>query len=243
MTPTPKTTGVDGCRAGWFAVTISADAGWSHKLHATAASLAVDASAGKVLIDIPIGLPESGTDERSCDRQARKLLGKPRNSSVFPVPCRPALAATNYEDAKRINERNTGRMISPYTWGIVPKIREVDQLIREKTDLKQRFVEVHPELIFWSLNLNQAMQNNKKTAKGRGERMAVIRRFFPPCDDLFNDAMSSYLRREVARDDIIDAMANAVAGYISGGKLAEIPVEPEYDGYGIPMRMVYPRIG
>jgi len=43
-----------------------------------------------IAIDIPIGLLEG---PRVCDKAARKLLGQPRGSSVFPAPCRPALEA------------------------------------------------------------------------------------------------------------------------------------------------------
>ncbi|MEW6348758.1 MAG: DUF429 domain-containing protein [Thermodesulfobacteriota bacterium] len=40
-------------------------------------------------VDIPIGLRDHGP-ERSCDLEARRLLGI-RRSSVFPVPCRSAV--------------------------------------------------------------------------------------------------------------------------------------------------------
>jgi predicted RNase H-like nuclease len=44
-------------------------------------------------IDIPIGLTASGP--RSCDLEARRLLG-PRRSSVFPAPAREVLRAWSY---------------------------------------------------------------------------------------------------------------------------------------------------
>lgn len=74
-------------------------------------------------IDIPIGLLD-GT--RACDTAARKLLGQPRGSSVFPSPCRAAIQVASYGDACDANELRTGRKLSRQTWGIAPKIKQVD---------------------------------------------------------------------------------------------------------------------
>ena len=49
--------------------------------------LAHYAGAKLILVDIPIGLPES-KGGRDCDRKARKLLGRRSASSVFPTPTR-----------------------------------------------------------------------------------------------------------------------------------------------------------
>ena len=46
--------------------------------------------ADTVLVDIPIGLPDSG--RRECDLAARKLLGPRRGTSVFTGARRPALS-------------------------------------------------------------------------------------------------------------------------------------------------------
>ena len=58
-----------------------------------------------VVIDIPIGLPESG--RRACDLEARAMLG-PRRSSVFTGVRRPLLALDSYEAANawaRVTEK------------------------------------------------------------------------------------------------------------------------------------------
>ena len=47
--------------------------------------------ADSVLIDIPIGLSDSGPGGRLCDREARQLLGCGRVSSVFSAPARRTL--------------------------------------------------------------------------------------------------------------------------------------------------------
>jgi predicted RNase H-like nuclease len=43
-------------------------------------------------VNMPIGLPECVA--LPCDRKARRLLGHPRGTSVFPEPTRPMLAAS-----------------------------------------------------------------------------------------------------------------------------------------------------
>ena len=69
-------------------------------------SLEIISDANSVLIDIPIGLLDKGPDERSCDKAARKLLGK-RASSVFPAPARQALDASDYQAALAVNREST----------------------------------------------------------------------------------------------------------------------------------------
>jgi predicted RNase H-like nuclease len=79
---------------------------------------AVLASAAEVIcVDIPVGLLD-GPGQRPCDTAARRLLGRPRASSVFPPPCRPALTAGDYETACEQNFRVCGRRISRQAYNI-----------------------------------------------------------------------------------------------------------------------------
>ena len=56
--------GVDGCKAGWFAVTVTDDGEWSHALYETAeAVLDRHGDAERILIDIPIGLVQGVLSE------------------------------------------------------------------------------------------------------------------------------------------------------------------------------------
>src|SRR5205814_8621714 len=80
-----------------------------------------------IAIDIPIGLSDDGP--RACDLAARRLLGRPRGSSVFPAPCRGALVATTYRRACTVSRRSVGVALSLECFNIVPKIREVDALM------------------------------------------------------------------------------------------------------------------
>ena len=232
--------GVDGCRAGWFCVGLGAGNSWSYRLAADTAALGTVVSAvDRVLIDIPIGLADSGPDGRRCDREARRLLGRGRAASVFSPPARPTLAASSYPAGLALNRQATGSGLSLQAWGITAKIRDIDELLRSRRPLRRVVREAHPELCFWALNRRQAMSNNKKTAAGRQERLAVLERFFPRCRVLFDQAAGEFLRREVALDDIIDAMVCAVTAKYANGNYRTLPDRPPVDGQGLPMEIVY----
>lgn len=235
--------GVDGCKAGWFAVALADESGWSHGVYDSAEILVSQYSdVNKVYIDIPIGLRVDGSLGRRCDTDARKLLGSPRASSVFTPPARPSIYSDDYQTGSATNFSLTGRELSRQAWGIVPKIKEVDQLIQSDSKARDLLVEVHPELVFWSLNHQRPMQYNKKKPAGRAERLEVLRRWLPTTDEIYEDALSSYLRKNVASDDILDALAAAVAGYVSRGKITNVPDPPEVDPTGLPMRMAIPTL-
>ena len=123
--------GIDGCKAGWFAVIISGPRSWAFSVYDNIIQLWNELKdAELLLIDIPIGLRESGEAGRTCDIMAGKMLGRPRASSVFPTPVRQALEFTDYESASEMNYLITGKYLSIFTWHIMPKIRRVDPFLR-----------------------------------------------------------------------------------------------------------------
>ncbi len=196
--------------------------------------------ADSLLIDIPIGLPDSGPDGRQCDREARRLLGRGRASSVFSAPARRTLAAVGYPQALELNRQATGRGLSRQSWNIVPKIREIDVLLCDNRALRGVLRESHPELCFRALNGQRAMHYNKKKREGQQERLHVLEHYFPQCHALFEQACAEFLRREVARDDIIDAMVCAVTAKQGFGSYRTVPAMPASDGQGLAMEIVCP---
>lgn len=235
--------GIDGCKAGWFCVLLDEGDNWSCRVAPDANAVGELAlAADSVLIDIPIGLPDSGPDGRLCDREARQLLGRGRAASVFSAPARRTLAATGYPQALELNRAATGRGLSRQAWNIVPKIREIDVLLCDNRELQDVVRESHPELCFWALNNRQAMRCNKKQGKGQQERLRVLEGVFPQCRVLYEQACAEYLRREVARDDIIDAMVCAVAAKQGYGRYQTVPATPARDGQGLAMEIVCPGI-
>lgn len=163
--------GIDGCRGGWLCVTWDTSIGRveARILSALEEVRAFQPRADILGVDIPIGLPDRGP--RPCDQEARRRLGRPRGSSVFPAPIRPMLRAGSYEEACRIGREAEGRALSIEAWGIMPKILQADIFLSAQPSRQDWIREVHPELSFWCWNGKRAMAHNKKTPRaGRRER-------------------------------------------------------------------------
>jgi predicted RNase H-like nuclease len=220
-----KVVGVDGCRAGWFAVVLRGERS-ATAVYSTVKELwAENNDADLILIDIPIGLRDEGHDERLCDVEARKLLRWPRRSGVFPAPCRAAAYEDIYENASRVNKKLTDRNLSLQTYHISRKIREVDKFLRDNRGARQVVRETHPEVCFWAF-AGGPMKYPKKKTTGFRERTATLGSFFPKTVEIAGGALHSYLRKDVGRDDIVDALAAGVAAIRGAEGLASIPNEP-----------------
>ena len=238
MDAAPALIGVDGCRAGW--VVAASDGALSEISFAVVDDLApviarAEGDAALMAIDIPIGLRDDGS--RACDLAARRWLGRPRASSVFPAPCRAALAATTYRRACGLSRRALGVALTIECFNIVPKIRHVDALI---TPERQAFVrEVHPELVFAILSgRGRGLVEPKRTEAGERLRLRLLRRVAPRFDPGAVRATLGLAR--VARDDVIDAVACLVAAQrIALGKAVVLPDGfVERDARGLRMEIV-----
>lgn len=231
--------GVDGCKAGWLAVTRNG-VRLEHRLFATFAEVANEfREAERVLIDIPIGLPWSEVPIRPCDRLARRLLGRPRSSSVFAVPCREALAATSFDEARRLNRAHIGRSVGVQTWGISPKIAEVDSFLLAESHCRVSIREVHPEVCFWALGGRRPMTHSKTTVNGREERLRLLRSYEPLVPAFLNNVLSTNSRKDVQADDVLDAAVAFITSEAREGELASLAGEPSFDSTGLPMEIVY----
>lgn len=236
--------GLDGCRGGWVAVGLDDD---HTKTIAVFASIqdfwdAANEQAKRVLIDIPIGLPD--TAQRQVEGLARQKL-QARRSSVFPVPARAVVifAAEHnfvdgaYKQACDLNEEMLGKRFSKQAWNILPKIYEVDQFLQQNTKAQSIMLEAHPELLFWSLNKQQPMRFSKKSGVGFTERLRLIEQYLP---DVFPSVESAYDQHKsiLHDDDILDAFACALCARMD--TVTSLPHPPEVDATGLPMQMVYP---
>lgn len=241
MVPAMKKIGVDGCKAGWLAG-IKDDTGKiTLEVYPTIKDLwQAQRESESIAIDIPIGFRccSDGSEERVCDKEARKALGQPRGSSVFVVPCREAIYAKTYDEASRINLECTGRKIPVFSWGIMPKICQVDAFLQSNEEARKVITEIHPEVCFWGLAGKKSMKANKKEWVGTEERIDVLLRFLPEVKDLLLRGMTR-LKREVVADDILDALAALVTIDGGPGSLLKLPGKPEIDSTGLPMSMAY----
>lgn len=238
--------GIDGCPSGWLTVKITEDDTVTLSIYDTIRSVWFDNhDAEMILIDIPIGLPDTGNGTRACDSEARKVLKPYRASSVYSVPCREALYAENYKQASAINRKLTGKGLSKQSWMISPKIREVDTFLLSDTNAREKVREIHPEVLFWALNGDKAMKYNKKTKEGFLERIDVIKRYNKRYADILtgNDWVNINLylsqKQGYSRDDVVDAFTAALTARLSEGKLDTLPGYPIRDSEELPMEMVY----
>jgi predicted RNase H-like nuclease len=233
--------GIDGCRAGWFAVCIAPGGKVIFTVFSHIEKLWHEYKNFNplILVDIPIGLPYRDIPVRHCDTEARKLLGPNRRSSVFSPPCREAVAAASYEEACSVNLKITGKKISLQTWGIVPKIREVDECLRRHPEAVRYFRESHPEVSFRALNGQIPALHYKKSKVGFEERRIVLTPLLTDADTVIASALKAFRRKEVAPDDILDAMTLAISGYAACGQLHTIPETPQKDACGLNMEIVY----
>lgn len=233
MSPSPRIAGADGCKAGWLLVQATRlGARVEHAVCATAAELvAHTAPDGIVGVDIPIGLTSAGS--RSADRAAREVLG-PRRSSIFFAPLRVTLGAATHAEANQLSRQYSGKGISQQTFHISRKIAEMDDVLRADASAAARVHEVHPEVCFTVLNGDRPMQHPKKQAAGQAERLALIDALFPGA---FDAIRAAYARKDVASDDILDALvALWTASRIRAGTALSFPEGPVHrDAHGLAM--------
>jgi predicted RNase H-like nuclease len=226
--------GADGCRAGWLCVSREVGGGnVAVRVFRSAQELFDQDPRPVVLtIDIPIGLTESGS--RDCDLRARALLGQPRGSSVFPAPVRCTVYARDYNEACLLGERADGRRLSRQAWGIAPKIREVDTIMRGNIGLQVWVREVHPEVSFCLWNRETPLRNGKKKLAGRLERRLLVEKEFGSVTMLLHQ-----VRGVAAEDDLLDACAALwSAQRILAGEATTLPRATLLDSEGLRMEII-----
>lgn len=228
---------MDGCRAGWVGVlgrvvgrAVVVDEVRIFGAFREAAALGCDA----VAVDIPIGLPSSAVPGgRGADRGARALLGK-RASSVFSTPIRGVLGCDTYREALSVMRASSEHAIglTIQTWNIVPKIREVDEVVRAESG--GIIEECHPELSFFGM-AGRPMSHRKATPEGAEERIAVL--------EQSGIAVATASLAGAKIDDVLDAHACLwTAARIALGEASCVPDpnEPaEVDACGLRMRIRY----
>jgi predicted RNase H-like nuclease len=196
--------------------------------------------ADAVLVDIPIGLPE--TAPRACDRAAASLLGE-RHSSVFDVPCRAAVDADGYEAARAEN----GGRLGSQSWGLVPRIREVDCFL-DACEAEAHVYESHPEVCYaaFAARADADDPGSKRETEGLDARLAIL----DAVDAAFGAAVRAFVedRRTDPRwhhriqsgrlDDVLDAAVLALT--VREGSFGVLPAGRDADDRQV---IVYPDDG
>lgn len=231
--------GVDWSGDGWFAVAFD-QSGFDHaEVFSEVGQLwaRYEEVADRILIDVPIGLVESGGDGRTCDRLARRVLG-PRSRSVFTPPVREATKKRRYPAAKRVNERKAGISLSKQAFALSDGIAAVDDLLRNVPEARSTFAESHPEVCFRAF-AGEPLEHSKTIAGGYAERMRTLARYDTDAPPVVQHAAAAAGGRDVTIDDVLDAVVLAYTAFPGPGTLHSLPPEPPRDSKGLPMQIVY----
>lgn len=230
--------GADGCKGRWLAVALDTASGRvAASIQPTPrALLRAFPDATVIALDMPIGLTDQGP--RACDLAARRLLGRPRASSVFPAPIRAALQTPSRAEAHRITQARDGRGVGCQAWNIYGHVRAWDALLRRDAAARGKVFEVHPEVCFFALNGLAPLPRGKKSPEGQGERRRLL------CHAFGRPAVEAALAElgdgRFGVDDFHDALAALwSARRIFLGQARSLPEAPPRDRYGLPMAIWY----
>ena len=121
-----------------------------------------------IALNAPVGgLDQAAVGGRTCDREARALLGR-RGSAVKSAP-----VAVELTDGTNLLPDH----IDAISRTLLPRYQEV---AREMAPFRQRTVyEVNAELSFFQLNEDVPMRWSKHSEKGIQERRALVETKFP----------------------------------------------------------------
>lgn len=182
-----------------------------------------------IALATPIGLPSEPTiGGRSCDREARKLLGSPRRGSVLGAPCSEALDQSTRMSAASSN----GGHMDVVTWALLPKLRESAAELFPYS--QRRVFEVHPELSFYQMNDDEPLVYRKHRPAGRQEREALLLRRIPDAARSLDAIVPGAGRAHIA-----DATAALwTARRIFARAVQRLPEHPEWNADGMRMEMV-----
>lgn len=218
--------GADGYRGGWYVVLCHLKSGCvRRRTEASIADLlACEEQPTVIGIDMVVGLPDRAVrGGRVCDRQARKMLGHPRGSSVFSPPVHKALQAESYDEAQEIQRGSAEDApgLSIQTYHLFPKLREVAECMTPA--LQERVHEVHPELAWYAMNGDATVEASKHDAAGREVRVALLQENgFPDAEEV----VFEHAGGDVGPDDVLDAHAVCwSAARIARGEAESLPEE------------------
>lgn len=117
-------------------------------------------------------------------------------------------------------------------------------LIKNKI-FREKVKETAPEVCFQALK-GSPMRYSKKDHEGFSEKTKALKRVCPAADKIADSALSKYRRKEVAKDDILDALVAAVTAKIGQEYgFHYVPYKPEKDSEGLSIQIVFciPELG
>ena len=193
--------------------------------------------ARRILVDVPVGLVDSGDPVRRCDELARSVLG-PRRVAVFTPPVREATRKRRYSTGNRVHERKSGESLSEDAFAVRDGIAMVDELLQEIPEAAAVVRSAHPELCFRAF-AGEPLEHPPETAGGYAERMRTLAHSDRDAAPTVQKAAESTGGASVSIADVLDAVALAYTAQPGAGELRTLPGEPPTDSKGLPMELVY----
>jgi len=182
--------------------------------------------ANEILVDIPVHLRSEG--DRECDQEAKDFLGS-RGSTVFWTPNSDAVTAEDYDDTVARNTRGLGS----HSWGLIPRIQEVNALLDEFDTVYETFYESHPEVCFKAYH-GDDLPSKKNDAGLKVRKECLIKNggeSFQPVIDLVNERQANsqwHHRIQSGRvDDVLDAAILALTARESAGTYSTLPADAD----------------
>jgi len=230
--------GVDGCRAGWIVALRDLETGElrSRLIDRVAGISDLKEKPRRIAIDMPMGVAAIATKGgRDCEKAARALLpGKA--SSVFSLPCRSALTATDYREALKLNRASGPDKVglSKQGFHLFDKLRDLDSWITPAR--QKRCIEAHPELAFALINDGRPVLSRKRKPEGRAERLRLLKR----SGIAVPKAMIASRPGGCAIDDLLDAivLTRTAERHLRGDAIC-LPPKPPRDARKLEMAIWY----
>jgi predicted RNase H-like nuclease len=172
----------------------------------------------------PIGLLDDPVPGgRHCDRDARRLIGWPRNGAIVSAPARSVLS-----------DLAAGRdvSLSAVSRRLAARFAEVDENIQPYW---QRTVfEVHPEISFFQLNEDQPLRHSKHRQVGVQERTDLLKARLPGVERILDTRVIG-----AKATHLVDgAVCLWTARRIAARAVSRLPEDPEWDNAGLRMEIV-----
>ncbi|MCX7749211.1 MAG: DUF429 domain-containing protein [Clostridia bacterium] len=228
--------GVDGCKGEWIAVSLSDEIFEVGKYKTINEICEKYYTADAMLIDVPIGLPESRNEAiKRPDNELRSKLSK-KSSSVFNTPFRQIVNAPDTKSAWELNNELDARQ-NPISMALCNGIKHVDDFLQNNYEWKNRLLESHPEYCFYLLNGEIPLDDSKLNENGIEARIKILKAYFPNV----REVIDTYLKQNKFRkkiDDVVDALCLAVVGQLGLEQgFKTIPDIPFKDRTGLNMQI------
>lgn len=176
-----------------------------------------------IALNAPVGyLDQSAAGGRTCDREARALLGPKRGSSIQSAPVR---SPTN--ELEFLPDH-----LDAISKTLLPRYREV---AAEMAPFRQRTVyEAHSDMSFFEMNEGKPLEWPKHTEKGLNERRELLELKLPGSNRILTAEVPG-----ASLSHLLDAAVFVwTARRIFAKAAARIPRDPEWDEQGLRMEIV-----